>query len=1071
MRNSRRNNISNMHLIGNAPQLGFGVLRLPRLSDDIDWGKTEKIIQEYMKGQFRYFDIHPSYLEGKAQMLIKKLVVERYPRKDYLIANKMPYYDIKSYKDYEDIYSQELRECGVDYFDYYMLHCLMDENYDLHEKIGGFDFLEDVKKKGKAKKIGFSFHGSPQLLNRILKKHTEVDFVQLQINFFDWESPVICSRENYEIARKFQKEILVMEVVKGGSLSNPMKVNGTTIHSAELAKISLLFAAKLPGINIILSGFSEIEHVKENRMTLENSVFGYDENIYAQLREQLRKNSKIRCTGCQYCMRECPKGIAIPDIITLLNSCRNVGPNDRTFVGRYKKYYNNLARYGETAGACLGCGACEKKCPQKVGIRQVMKEAKLLFEESEKEEHFYTNERNAQILIHLMKAHGIKKVVASPGAINMCVVYSVQQDNFFEVYSAPDERSAAYIACGLAEESGEPVALSCTGATASRNYLPGLTEGFYRKLPLVTITSSRPLSQIGHNLPQVIDRTNPLNDIARISVNVHVVKDWEDEWNCEIQINKALLELKHNGCGPVHINLETTHSSDFSVRRLPEARVIRRIHEKNSLPDLKFERIAIFCGAHSKWTDGLTNAVDQFCNRYNALVIHDHTSNYKGRYGVQANLITDQDAGVKNGMNEFDLIIHIGNISGAYMNVVGRHIWRVNPDGEIVDTFRKLKYVFEMEEDIFFRSYLELDALVGGETSFVKEWESEYNRLLKKIPELPFSNAWAAKQTAGRLPAHSILHLGILNSLRNWNFFKVPDTVLVYANTGGFGIDGCVSTLLGASLANPDKLYFGVVGDLAFFYDMNALGNRYVGSNLRLIVINNGGGAEFKNYNHVQAMFRNEADPFMAAMGHYGKKSTQLIKNYSEALGFEYFGVTTKEKYLQILPKLLSEQITERPILVELFTDAANESEALRIIRSLDGEAKRQSNRAPIHTYEPKRLVETKSKKSIILWGTGGCFHKNLAKIRQYCSPELVCDNNPSKWGKEIVPEIVCVSPIELSGRKDIFVIIMIDDAAAAFSVANQLLDLDIKEFDLIYNWLGYAGHFANNLLKAGEPR
>lgn len=175
-----------------------------------------------------------------------------------------------------------------------------------------------------------------------------------------------------------------------------------------------------------------------------------------------------------------------------------------------------------------------------------------------------TDERNAQILIQVLKAHGIKKVIASPGTTNACLVSSMQSDPFFEIYSAPEERSGAYMACGMAAESGEPVVLSCTGATASRNYMPALTEAFYRKLPILTVTSSRRNAYIGHNCDQVTDRTVLPNDVAKISVQMPIVLDDVSEWNCIINANKAVLELYHRGGGPAHINLETTYSKKSS---------------------------------------------------------------------------------------------------------------------------------------------------------------------------------------------------------------------------------------------------------------------------------------------------------------------------------------------------------------------------------------------------------------------------------------------------------------------------------------------------------------------------
>ena len=214
------------------------------------------------------------------------------------------------------------------------------------------------------------------------------------------------------------------------------------------------------------------------------------------------------------------------------------------------------------------------------------------------ENKYYTNERAQQIVLAQLKARGIRKVIASPGTTNITLVASMQHDPFFEMYSCVDERSAAYIACGLAEESGEPVVLSCTGATASRNYMPGLTEAFYRKLPVIAITSNQGEEKIGHHIPQNIDRRSIPNDIAKISVNIPVIHSQADEWNVNMLINKALLELKHNGGGPVHINLATTYSHDFSVKVLPEPFLIDRITSRNDMPVMTDGKIAVFAGSH-----------------------------------------------------------------------------------------------------------------------------------------------------------------------------------------------------------------------------------------------------------------------------------------------------------------------------------------------------------------------------------------------------------------------------------------------------------------------------------------
>lgn len=557
---------------------------------------------------------------------------------------------------------------------------------------------------------------------------------------------------------------------------------------------------------------------------------------------------------------------------------------------------------------------------------------------------YYSSERNVQILISLMKSHEIKKIIASPGTCNVPLIASLQNDPFFEIFSSVDERSAAYMACGLAAESGESVALSCTGATASRNYMPGLTEAFYRKLPVLAITSSNPNNCIGQLMPQVTDRRFPAPDVSKLSVTLPAVHESDDEWECNLLTNRALLELRHHGNGPVHINLITSHSRDFSVKQLPETRVIRRITLNDNFPDLGHGRIGIFVGAHSKWTQKLSIAVDNFCQRYDAVVLSDLTGNYKGKYGVLPNLVTDQTK-YRTSCQNIRLLIHIGEVSGAYMTLFPEEVWRVSSDGELRDTFRKLQYVFEMDELTFFEHYVDSndgsveDNEVGSKSApFAEQWQREYERIASKIPELPFSNGWIAQTTAKRLPENCVLHLGILNSLRMWNYYSVPSSVNVYCNTGGFGIDGCTSTLLGASLANKNCLYFGVIGDLAFFYDLNALGNRHVGRNLRILLINNGCGNEFHDFNSLatRAGIGDDIDSFIAAGGHFGSKSKDLVCHYAEALGFEYLTASSKQEYLQIVDRFVISELTEKPMLLEVFVDRDSDSSAHEIICDLE---------------------------------------------------------------------------------------------------------------------------------------
>ena len=551
--------------------------------------------------------------------------------------------------------------------------------------------------------------------------------------------------------------------------------------------------------------------------------------------------------------------------------------------------------------------------------------------------HAYTHERNVEILISLMKRKGIRKIIASPGTTNVALVASLQKDPFFELISSVDERSAAYIACGLAAESGEIVAITCTGATSSREYAPALTEAFYRRLPVLAITCSQPSSRIGHNIPQVTDRSTPMSDMAKLSVQLTTVKDAEDEWNCIVLANKALLELKHRIPGPVHINLITTYDTDFSVKELPEVREIKRIEYNDSIPVISAPKVAIFVGSHVSWSDRLTNAVDKFCEKYNGVVLCDATSNYKGKYCVFGNLVANQNQ-IHFDCREPDLMIHIGEVSGSYMGVLPKNVWRVNPDGEIRDTFKKLTYVFEMDETYFFERYVEMNQVVSQNTSYFSEWKNIYDRLFSKICDVPFSGVWIAWKTISHLPANSVLHLGILNSLRCWNFFEMPKNVHGYCNVGGFGIDGCVSSLIGASLADRDKTYIGVVGDLAFFYDMNVLGNRHVGNNVRLLIVNNGKGFEFKHFScfPTRAGLSDIVDDYIAASGHFGNQSKDLLRHFAQDLGFDYLAVSNKEEYLHAMHFLVNPEKRDRPLLIEAFTSTDDEHSAQYAINSLE---------------------------------------------------------------------------------------------------------------------------------------
>lgn len=561
--------------------------------------------------------------------------------------------------------------------------------------------------------------------------------------------------------------------------------------------------------------------------------------------------------------------------------------------------------------------------------------------------YYYSTNVNVQLLMALLKEHQIKRVIASPGTTNLEFMASLQHDDFFEVYSCVDERSAAYMACGLAAETGEPVVITCTEATASRNYYSGMTEAYHRKLPVLAVTGLHDYSCAGNLEPQVIDRSVSPNDSMRRKINLPVIKDENDVKQSELLINTAILELKRHGGGPVHMNMPWGGAKfDFSVRELPGVRVIHRYTTDDTLPELNFGKIAVVCGSHNEWTERERTAIDNFCAQHDAVVFCDHGSKYYGKYRIQGTLIAYQKPSYEV-LQNIDVVIHIGEEIGddnfSKKIRAAKQTWRVSPDGEIRDTFKNLSKVFEMSEYQFFEAYATRTGVIKD--TYYKECTALLEKLRGNLPELPFSSIYVASQVSAKLPENSVIHFGVSDTIRAWNLFALPATVRSGCNLGCRGIDGCVSALIGASFANRNKLYFGVVGDLTFFYDMNSLGNRHIGSNLRLIVVNNDGGNIFRHNGHPSQVWLgfDEANKYIAAAGHFGKKSPELLKCYAENLGFEYLTASDAKGFEQALERFTTPEITEKPMLFEIFTESKNDSNAFQMMANVDLDAKGQA--------------------------------------------------------------------------------------------------------------------------------
>lgn len=368
-------------------QFGFGCMRLPLLRQDeptsFDFAKIEALFDAYLEKGFTYFDTAYTYHGYQGEEAIKKALVERHPRESFALATKLPLRDFQDRADMERIFQEQLSHCGVEYFDYYLLHNMGTNVYEKCKQHGAFSFVAQKKQEGKIRQVGMSFHDMPELLEEILSAYGEtLDFLQLQINYVDWEQPNVQSRRCLEIARKFHKPVIVMEPCKGGTLVNLPEEAQALLRvkrpDASNASWALRFAASQEGVTRVLSGMNSLEQVEDNTATFLQfePITPEEQKVIDQVREIIERNTPIPCTGCAYCTHGCPKDIAIPHYFALYNSVsRTTGSFSSQAV-----YYNNLSLKHGKASACIGCRQCEKACPQHLPVVDHLRAVAAKFE-------------------------------------------------------------------------------------------------------------------------------------------------------------------------------------------------------------------------------------------------------------------------------------------------------------------------------------------------------------------------------------------------------------------------------------------------------------------------------------------------------------------------------------------------------------------------------------------------------------------------------------------------------------------------------------------------------------------
>ena len=373
-------------------KLGFGFMRLPLKDQNdpasIDLDAVKQMVDAFLERGFTYFDTAYMYHGGQSERAIREALVKRHDRDSFTLATKLPSMFLKNEGDQERIFEEQLEKCGVEYFDYYLLHNLNTSYYEAVKRFDSFAFVQKKKEEGKIRHMGFSFHDTPELLDEILTAHPETEFVQLQIYYMDWESQSIQSRRCWEVARKHGKPVVVMEPVKGGMLAAlPEKAEQLLKeHQPErsLPSWAIRFAAGLEGVMMVLSGMSGMEQLLDNTGYMQNfePLSGDEQALLQQVVQSINETIAIPCTACEYCVKGCPKNIAIPKYFSMYNmdnreKLRTGDPNRWTIN---ELYYANMAKTFGKASDCIGCRKCEQSCPQHIEITKWLRKVADVFE-------------------------------------------------------------------------------------------------------------------------------------------------------------------------------------------------------------------------------------------------------------------------------------------------------------------------------------------------------------------------------------------------------------------------------------------------------------------------------------------------------------------------------------------------------------------------------------------------------------------------------------------------------------------------------------------------------------------
>lgn len=545
----------------------------------------------------------------------------------------------------------------------------------------------------------------------------------------------------------------------------------------------------------------------------------------------------------------------------------------------------------------------------------------------------YTDKKNILQLVALLKAHRIQKIVLCPGSRNIPIVQTLVNIPEFTCYPVTDERSAGFFALGLALNGGSPAAICCTSGTALLNIHPAVAEAFYQQVPLVVISADRPAAWIGQMDGQTLPQPGVFGSLVKKSVNLPEVQSEEDEWYCNRLINEALMELNHHGKGPVHINVPVSEPFfKLPVTELPEARVITRyqglnVYEKDYQPLIdrlnRYQRRMVVVGQ--------MNLIYLFEKKYTKM-LYKHFAWFTENISNQTipglpirniePLLCSMDFEAQQKMRPELLITYGGHIiSKRLKKFLRRHPpvehWHVAADGQVADLFGSLTTVIEMDPFEF------LEKIAPMMDNRTPEYPRTWENLSKNIPQavFPYSEMSAIGKIIHHLPSSCSLHLANSSTVRYAQLFPLPKDVEVLSNRGTNGIEGSLSTALGYATAS-DKLNFIFIGDLSFFYDMNALWNANYGSNVRILLLNNAGGEIFHALPGLE--MQDNSRRFITAIHRTSARA------WAEDRGFRYLSAHNEDELNQAAEIFTQPSITPQPLLLEVFTEKDQDIEHLK---------------------------------------------------------------------------------------------------------------------------------------------